>query len=244
MAATVSGSKRWNYFHSALQLAIQRSAHKWTYEDFTECFSLWCEEEPDASSSVYNTVSQHMESLITVRLFVLSLAEGTNYVFLCAFLKNGCEDLLKKLDVKPNIDRLHAVVTEARARKQAGYEGKDVWKEDLHPSAAARAQIIPLLMEEKDRLKAQLDELDKRNRALQAEMQANVRARDTADEESAKLLDLLDEASPYLTKNGLRTYESHRHARSGMTSQWRTSKRGRCRPPSPSPHDKRCLGDM
>ena len=37
------------------------------YEDFTECFSLWCEEQPDASSSVFNTVSQHMESLITVR---------------------------------------------------------------------------------------------------------------------------------------------------------------------------------
>ena len=66
------------------------------------------------------------------------------------YIQNGCEDLLKKLDVKPNIDRLHTVVTEARARKQAGYDGKDVWKEDLHPSAAARAQIVPLLEEERD----------------------------------------------------------------------------------------------
>lgn len=37
------------------------------YEDFTECFSLWCEEQPVASSSVFNTVAQHMESFITVR---------------------------------------------------------------------------------------------------------------------------------------------------------------------------------
>ena len=29
-ASTQAGSKRWTYFHSALQLAIQRSAHKWT----------------------------------------------------------------------------------------------------------------------------------------------------------------------------------------------------------------------
>lgn len=29
-ASTQPGSKRWTYFHSALQLAIQRAAHKWT----------------------------------------------------------------------------------------------------------------------------------------------------------------------------------------------------------------------
>lgn len=75
------------------------------------------------------------------------------------YLQNGCEELLKKLDVKPNIDRLHAVVMEARARKQAGYTGKDVWTENLHPSAAARAQIVPLLVDERDRLKAQLAEV-------------------------------------------------------------------------------------
>lgn len=107
MAATVSASKRWTYFHSALQLAIQRSAHKWTcvtcfphsslslplslspslpwveqtrltscnrflvpsqsYQDFAECFSLWCEEEPDASSSVCGTIANHLESSISVR---------------------------------------------------------------------------------------------------------------------------------------------------------------------------------
>ena len=42
------------------------------YEDFQECFSLWCEEEPAASSTVFNTVAQHMESGMTVRPFLSS----------------------------------------------------------------------------------------------------------------------------------------------------------------------------
>ncbi|KAI0825556.1 hypothetical protein BC629DRAFT_1586459 [Irpex lacteus] len=172
MAATVSASKRWTHFHSALQLAIQRSARKWTYEDFAECFSLWCEEEPDSSSSVCSTIANHLESSIT----------------------KGCEDLLAKMDVKPNVDKLHAVVTEARARKKAGYTGKDIWREDVQPSAAARARIIPILEAERDRLRVQLEELDQRNRALQAEMQANVKAKADADDESNRLLDTLEEA--------------------------------------------------
>ena len=116
--------------------------------------------------------------------------------------------------MKPNLDRLHAVVTEARQRKAEGYTGKDIWKEDLKPDAAVRAKIVPLLEDERDRLKAQLEEvssgvqirdttanrpvflrvqLDQRNRQLQAQMQANVRARDEADEECGRLLDVLQE---------------------------------------------------
>jgi hypothetical protein len=81
---TASGSKRWTYFYSALQLAIQRSAHKWrsvrlllgydlvlltafsSFDDFVECFSLWAEESPDGASSVFNTISGYQESQITV----------------------------------------------------------------------------------------------------------------------------------------------------------------------------------
>lgn len=63
------------------------------------------------------------------------------------------------MDVKPNVDRLHTVITDARARKKAGYTGKDVWREDLQPSAAARARIMPILESERDRLKAQLQEV-------------------------------------------------------------------------------------
>jgi len=81
--ASNEGSRRWMHFHSALQLAIQRAAHKWTcvlftlltrlsrlhwlrFEDFIECFSLWAEESPDGASSVFNTISNFQESQITV----------------------------------------------------------------------------------------------------------------------------------------------------------------------------------
>lgn len=101
-----------------------------------------------------------MESLITVLHLHFSCNNSSKTE---PARQNGCEDLLKKLDAKPNIDRLHAVVTEARSKKQAGYTGNDVWREDLHPSAAARAQIIPLLEEERERLKSQLAEVSAMN---------------------------------------------------------------------------------
>ncbi|KAI0072818.1 hypothetical protein K474DRAFT_1775187 [Panus rudis PR-1116 ss-1] len=166
------GSKRWTSFHSALHVAIQRATHKWTYEDFTECFSLWCEEQPEASSTLFNTVAQHMESGITTQ----------------------CEQLLAQFEVKENLDKLHAVVNEAKARKKTGYDGKDVWRDDLHPGAAIRARTIPLLQQERDRLKAELQQLDEENRQLQAQLQANVKAKKLADEQVSALLDILDDA--------------------------------------------------
>lgn len=107
------------------------------------------------------------------------------------------------------------MVTEARARKQAGYNGKDVWIDNLHPGAAVRARTIPLLEAEKRRLQAQLDEvrpfdlldspvtdmtsytlkLDATNRKLQEEMQRNVKAREEIDQETSGLLDILDAVS-------------------------------------------------
>ncbi|KZT72017.1 hypothetical protein DAEQUDRAFT_723667 [Daedalea quercina L-15889] len=164
-------SKRWSYFHSALQLAIQRAAHKWTYEDFTECFSIWCEEQPENAPRIFTTVSRHMEDSIT----------------------ESCEQLLKQYNVRENLDSLHAVVTEARARKQSSYDGKDVWREDLHPGAAVRARTVPVLESERDRLRAELQSLDAKNKSLQSEMQQNVQAREEVDAEASQLLDILAE---------------------------------------------------
>ncbi|KAI0741727.1 hypothetical protein C8Q80DRAFT_1195822 [Daedaleopsis nitida] len=171
-ASTQAGSKRWTYFHSALQHAIQRSAHKWTYEDFAECFSLWCDEQPENAATIFNLVSSRLESSIT----------------------ENCEQLFRKYNVKDNLDNLHAVVTAARARKEAGYDGKDVWKDDLQPRAAVRARTIPLLEEERNRLRAELAQLNQENSGLQSEIQRNVRAKEEADKDAARLLDLLDKA--------------------------------------------------
>ncbi|KAI1788172.1 hypothetical protein LXA43DRAFT_1026565 [Ganoderma leucocontextum] len=171
-ASAQAGSKRWTYFHSALQLAIQRSAHKWTYEDFAECFSLWCDEQPENAATIFNLVSSRLESSIT----------------------ENCEELFKKYNVKENLDNLHAVVTAARARKQAVYDSKDVWREDLQPRAAVRARTIPLLEQERDRLRAELAQLSDKNSELQSQMQQNVRATEEADRDAARLLDVLDKA--------------------------------------------------
>lgn len=92
-----------------------------------------------------------------------------------------------------------------------------MWQEDLHPGAAARAQILPALEEERKRLEKQLAEvssfrvvgrgerekrltemqLDMSNRELQATMQSNVKARDAADEDVRRLLDLLEEVRTF-----------------------------------------------
>lgn len=38
------------------------------YEDFTECFAIWCEEQPENAPRIFTTVSRHMEDSITVSL--------------------------------------------------------------------------------------------------------------------------------------------------------------------------------
>lgn len=67
--------------------------------------------------------------------------------------------MFKKYNVKENLDNLHAVVTAARARRQTGYGGKDVWREDLQPRGAVRARTVPLLEKERDRLRAELSQV-------------------------------------------------------------------------------------
>lgn len=114
--------------------------------------------------------------------------------------------------MKDNLDNLHAVVTAARARKEAGYDGKDVWRDDLQPRAAVRARTIPLLEEERNRLHAELAQvvfelptrcscviltvarikLTQENSELQSEIQRNVQTKEEADKDAARLLDVLD----------------------------------------------------
>ncbi|THH13750.1 hypothetical protein EW146_g6502 [Bondarzewia mesenterica] len=150
--ASVPGpSKRWTHFYAALQLAIQRSAHKWTYEDFVECFPLWCEEEKNGASGVFNTVSRFVDNETT----------------------KLCDELFANYD--------------------KGGARKDIWRPDLLPRAAVRARTIPLLEQERDRLRTQLAELEEKNMRLQAKMQENVKARTEADENVAEMFAFFDE---------------------------------------------------
>ncbi|KAI0316185.1 hypothetical protein OF83DRAFT_1173143 [Amylostereum chailletii] len=164
-------SKRWTQFYAALQLAIQRAAHKWTYKDFQECFPLWCEEQPKTSEGVFSTVSQYMERHIT---------EETNKVF-------------ARDRVQERLDRMHAVVTEARARHQSGEVRADVWREDLDPRTAVRARTIPVLESEADRLRAQLASMEEENMRLQTEIETNVKEKEEAEEKIKAIFAFLDD---------------------------------------------------
>jgi Nnf1 len=61
--------------------------------------------------------------------------------------------------MKQNIDDLHAVVLEARVRKQTREIRQDIWKQDLHPRAAARARTVPLLEDARNKLLAELNQV-------------------------------------------------------------------------------------
>ncbi|KAI0297903.1 hypothetical protein BC826DRAFT_134216 [Russula brevipes] len=181
-------SKRWTQFYAALQLAIQRVAHKWTYKDFSECFPLWCEEQPNGAEGVFNTVSSFVETHIVT---------STNKLF-------------EQYDVQKNVDTLHRVVTDARARRQqqqqqqheqdgsgggsgAGGGGADRWRADLQPRAAVRARTIPALARERDLLRARLAEMEKENMELYREMEENVAAHEQADARAAEIFAFFDE---------------------------------------------------
>ncbi|KAI6101333.1 hypothetical protein F5141DRAFT_1138565 [Pisolithus sp. B1] len=172
MAKGTQDTKRWTHFHSALQLAINRAAHKWTYEDFQECFALWCKEEPHGAEGIFNTISRHMEDQVHA----------------------SCERLFKDFNVRENINTLHAVVTEARARKQRGeVDRKDLWREDLDPRAAVRARTVPVLQAECERLKETLQQLEEENIGLYEETVKNVQNDRETKERIQELLQHADE---------------------------------------------------
>ena len=122
------------------------------YEDFQECFALWCKEEPHGAEGIFNTISRHMEDQIHVCIAHLSLVPADS-----GSCQASCETLFRDFNVRESIDVLHRVVTDARSRKQRGEtEGKDIWKEDLEPRAAVRARTVTVLESEVEKLKATL----------------------------------------------------------------------------------------
>ncbi|KAG6827208.1 hypothetical protein H0H92_012792 [Tricholoma furcatifolium] len=166
-----SGSRRWTHFRSALQLAIQRSAHKWTFENFAECFPLYVEEDKNGASATFNSIADYIEAQTV----------------------NDLEKLFKEYSVQDNIDILHRVVNEAKDRKARGENGNNVWREDLDPRAAACARTVPILESEAARLRAALAEIEEENRALQAEIEESVAKTQKANAETNRLLDKLDD---------------------------------------------------
>ncbi|KIK08979.1 hypothetical protein K443DRAFT_655704 [Laccaria amethystina LaAM-08-1] len=166
-----SGSRRWTHFHSALQLAVQRSAHKWSIEDFSECFPLYVEEDKNGSSATFNSISDYIEA--------------QNF--------RDLDKLFKDYNVQENIDVLHKLVTDAKGRKTQGELGKDVWKEDLEPRVAVCARTMPILDAEVKRLREQLAEAKDNNSLIQVQLDENVKATDEASARALEILDKLDD---------------------------------------------------
>ncbi|KAF5316068.1 hypothetical protein D9619_006378 [Psilocybe cf. subviscida] len=167
-----AGSRRWTHFHSALQLAIQRSAHKWTFEDFAECFPLYVESDKNGSSATFNSISEYIEA--------------QNF--------RDLDKLFTDYNIQESIDTLHKVVNDAKDRKARNDAGSDVWKEDLDPKVAVCARTVPMLTSEAARLRAEIAELEEENKALGAELQENVNARIEANEQGLEILELFEEA--------------------------------------------------
>ncbi|KAF9531754.1 hypothetical protein CPB83DRAFT_848666 [Crepidotus variabilis] len=170
MFSNQSGSRRWTHFHSALQLAIQRSAHKWTFEDFAECFPLYVEEDKNGSSATFNSISEYIE----------------------AQNLRDLDKLFKEYNIQESIDSLHQIVTDAKDRKVNGTTGTDTWKDGLNPKVAVAARTVPVLTSEADGLRAMINEIENENRKLEKELEEKVQVTDEANERVVELLKRLD----------------------------------------------------
>ncbi|KIM44521.1 hypothetical protein M413DRAFT_442489 [Hebeloma cylindrosporum] len=165
-----NGSRRWTHFHSALQLAIQRSSHKWTFEDFAECFPLYVESDKNGSSATFNSISEYIEA--------------QNF--------RDLDKLFKNYNIQESIDILHKVVNDAKERKARGDAGNDTWKDNLEPKVAVCARTVPVLNSEAGRLRTLISQLEQDNRQLELELQEKADLTDTANERVMEILDKLD----------------------------------------------------
>ncbi|KAN0141850.1 hypothetical protein V8E53_000312 [Lactarius tabidus] len=171
-AVGTTPSKRWTQFYAALQLAIQSAAHKWSHKDFSECFPLWCEEQPNGAEGVFKTVSSFIETHII---------SDTNKLF-------------EQYDVQKQVDVLHGVVTDARAqRRQGETPGANRWREDLQPREAVRARTTLTLERERDLLRARLAQMERENMELYREIQEHEAAQERTEARTAEIFAFFDE---------------------------------------------------
>ena len=50
-----------------LSFLSSQYSQSFSYKDFSECFPLWCEEQPNGAEGIFNTVSSFIETHIVVR---------------------------------------------------------------------------------------------------------------------------------------------------------------------------------
>ncbi|KDQ19025.1 hypothetical protein BOTBODRAFT_63154 [Botryobasidium botryosum FD-172 SS1] len=165
-------STRYSRFHSAYVLATKKASSKWTYEDFAQCFPTWAAESSEGVAQIRAQLSQHMR-------------EQT--------LKQA-DEILQAYNAAAAIDELQTVISAGRARVSTSDKGKDMWKADLDPKAAARARTVPILKSERDRLLEALREVEAKNVELAKQVEASRNGRISANSKAKDILKALDEA--------------------------------------------------
>ncbi|CAK5267642.1 unnamed protein product [Mycena citricolor] len=163
-----TGSRRWQHFISALELAIQRSARRWTSEDFAECFPEFVEEDKDRAMRIYNQVADYIESE--------NQARPRNF-----------EALFNEYDLQNKIDILDKMVRDAKTRKASGDLGPDVRSDEMRPQSAVYGRTVPIL-------RAEIARMEGQNLALADDLQAVVKEGDILQKRIDDILDKVDEA--------------------------------------------------
>jgi hypothetical protein len=69
------------------------------------------------------------------------------------------DSMLAQYNAAETIDTLHKCVLEAKECQKRGIVPKDAWRADLTPRAAVRARTVPVLEDERDRMRVQLEEV-------------------------------------------------------------------------------------
>ncbi|KAJ7781046.1 hypothetical protein B0H16DRAFT_605648 [Mycena metata] len=164
------GSRRWNYFHSALELAIQRSAHKWTFEDFAECFPQYVKEDKDGALQTFNQVADYIETAN----------------------QKDLQKIFHDYDLQTNVDILDKMVSEAKARKASGEIDPNVWTRDLPPRSAVAGRTVPVLEAQAQRLRESVAKLEAENHALISELDQKVAKIGDLDARTTRILDNID----------------------------------------------------
>jgi len=108
-------------------------------------------------------------------------------------IEQQTEAMLTQYSAAEAIDTLHKCVLEAKEAQKNGTEPKDAWRDELAPRIAVRARTVPVLEEERDRMRKDLENLEQENLRLIAELKEQKREREAADGEAVRLLDALDE---------------------------------------------------
>ncbi|TRM63734.1 hypothetical protein BD626DRAFT_495219 [Schizophyllum amplum] len=146
MDRNTTASRRWVHFHSALQLAVSRASHKWTFEDFALCFPDFVERDRDTATQLFNRTSDYIESQISRMV----------------------QEICDEHNMQTSIDTLHRIVAEAKELDQIlAASGRpappDVWALSTTPRNAIAARTVPQLQRTRDALKAMLAERKSKN---------------------------------------------------------------------------------